>query len=185
MSYVAWRAYIGPPFKRLIDDYHYDWSAIDADQALTPAGISTTLSAQLLSGASTASVSSATSFPSVGGFWVGPTSNRYSWINYSGKTSTSFTGLQWSGDSEEDLTHANNSPVKAWYHIPENNGQLSLLTEMDGNLATIQWSADIGGGIKIPQIAIRNNHLIIVQSASAPGGTFTNWMVGWLTIANV
>jgi hypothetical protein len=70
--------------------------------------------------------------------------------------------------------------VKLWYEIPENNWQLSLLSEMDGNLATIQWSADIGGGVKIPQVAIKNNHLIIVQKASAPGGTFSNWLVGWL-----
>jgi len=178
MSYVAWRAFIGPPFKRLTDAYYYDWSDNDADATPTLTSISTTLSAQLSSGASTASVNSSASFSSSGGFWVG--SSRVSWINYSGKGSGTFTGLQWSSDSEEDTTHANGSPVRLWYPITENNGQLSLLSEMDGNLATIQWSADIGGGVKIPQIAIRNNHLIIVQKAASPGGTFSNWLVGWL-----
>lgn len=180
MSYVAWRAYIGPPFKRLTDDYHYDWSTIDADESPTLSAASTVLTAQLIVGAGTASVNATSGFLSSGGFWVGPTSNRYSWINYSGKTSTTFTGLQWTGDGEEDLTQADTTPIKLWYPIPENNGQLTILTEMDGNLATIQWSADIGGGIKIPQVAIKNNHLIIVQKATTTGGTFSNWIVGWL-----
>lgn len=178
MSYIRWRAYIGPPFKRLTDAYHYDWSVNGAGDTPTLTSISTSLTAQLSSGAGTAFVNSSGSFPSTGGFWVG--SSRVSWINYSGKGGGTFTGLQWSTDSEEDTTHASGSTVKLWYDIPENNGQLSLLNEMDGNLATIQWSADIGGGIKIPQIAIRNNHLIIVQSATSPGGTFSNWLVGWL-----
>jgi hypothetical protein len=180
VSFVLWRAYIGPPFKRLTDPYAYDWSVNNADASATLTSISTVLSAQLLSGASTASVNTAGSFPASGGFWVGPTLNRWTWINYSGKTGTTLTGLQWSTDGEEDITHGNGSQVKLWYEISENNGQLTLTTEMDANLATIQWSADIGGGVKIPQIAIRNNHLIIVQKATAPGGTFTNWLVGWL-----
>lgn len=184
MSFVLWRAYIGAPFKRLSDPYYYNWSSNTADSAPTLGAISTFLTTQLVSGASTASVNSNGSFASTGGFWVGPTSNRWSWINYSGKSGGGFTGLQWSTDNEEDLTHANGSTVKLWYEIPENNGQLSLLSEMDGNLATIQWGADIGGGVKIPQIAIKNNHLIIVQKASAPGGTFSNWIVGWLQSPN-
>lgn len=180
MSYVKWRAYIGPPFKRLTDSYAYDWSVNDADASPTLTSVSTVLSAQLLSGASTANVNTAGSFPSSGGFWVGPTINRWTWVNYSGKTSTTFTGLQWSGDGEEDITHGNGSQVKLWYDIPENNGRINFTWEMDANLATSQWTAEIGGGVKIPQIAIRNNHLIIVQRATSPGGTFTNWLVGWL-----
>lgn len=184
MSFVLWRAYIGPPFKRLTDSYVYDWSANDADASPTLTSVSTVLTSQLLSGAGTANVNSSGSFPTTGGFWVGPTSSRWTWVNYSGKGSGTFTGLQWSGDGEEDITHANGSTVKLWYDIPENNGQLNFTWEMDANLATSQWSAEIGGGVKIPQIAIRNNHLIIVQRATAPGGTFTNWLVGWLNSPN-
>jgi hypothetical protein len=80
---VLWRAYIGPPFKRLTDPYAYDWSVNNADASATLTSISTVLSAQLLSGASTASVNTAGSFPASGGFWVGPTLNRWTWINYS------------------------------------------------------------------------------------------------------
>lgn len=184
MSFVLWRAYIGPPFSQITNSRHYDWSVNDADATPSLTAISTVLSSQLLNGATTANVNSAGSFPSTGGFWVGPTASRWSWINYSGKTGTTFTGCQWTGDNEEDTTHANGSQVKMWYDIPENNGELTMTWEMDSNLATSQWTADIGGGVKIPQIAIRNNHLIIVQKAASPGGTFSNWLIGWLHSPN-
>ncbi|HSG63313.1 MAG TPA: hypothetical protein VLA24_17950 [Pseudomonadales bacterium] len=178
MSFIKWRAYIGPPFTRPSSAVHYDWSVINADATTAFSGVSTTLTAQLTNGATTATVNSASSFPSSGGFWVGST--RWTYVRYSGTTATTFTGLSWTGDTEEDMTHANGSVVKAWYDVPENNGNLPFTWELDSNLATMQWSANIGGGVIIPQIAIRNNHLIVVQRAVTAGGTFSNWLVGWL-----
>ncbi len=178
MSYVKYRVYIGPPFTRPTSPTHWDWSTLSLDSAYTPSAVATTLSGQLLSGASTASVGSTGSFPSAGGFWVGGT--RWSYVRYTGKTGTTFTGCTWTNDTEEQMTHANGSTVKFWYDVVENNGQLSFTYDLDSNLATMQWSADIGGGIRIPQSAIRNNHLCLVQRATSPTGSFTNYLIGWL-----
>lgn len=178
MSYVKWRAYVGPPFTRPSSDTHWDWSSLTLDASYTPASVATTLTAQLTSGATTATVASTGTFPSSGGFWVGGT--RWSYVRYTGTTATTFTGLSWTGDTEEQTTHANGSAVRFWYDVAENNGALSHTHDIDSNLASMQWSADIGGGVKIPQSAIRNNHFVIVQKAASPGGTFTTWLMGWL-----
>jgi hypothetical protein len=178
MSYVKWRAWVGAPFTRPSSAVHWDWSTLAIDAVYNPGVVVTTLTAQAVPGASTINVSSAGSFPSTGGIWLGDT--RQSYVRYSGKTSTAFTGCVWTGDAEEQITHANGSTVRLWREIYENNGNLSMQWSMDSNLATMQWAADIGGGAKIPQAALRNNHLILVQRATSPGGSFTNWLIGWL-----
>ena len=178
MSYVRWRAYIGPPFTRPSSSVHWDWSTLTIDAAYTPTSIATTSSGSTSAGAATVTVASTATFPSAGGFWIGST--RWSYVRYSGKTSTTFTGCTWTGDSEEQTTHVSGSTVRFWYPVTENNGTISQSWSMDENLVTMQWEASLGGGIKVPQSAIRNNHLILVQKATTPSGSFTNWLVGWL-----
>lgn len=178
MSYRKWRLYIGPPYSRPSDSDHWDWSAISDGGSYTPASVATTLSATFSAGGATATVASTAAFPSAGGFWVG--SSRISYVSYTGKTSTTFTGCTWSGDSEEQTTHSSGAPVVFWLDVSQNNGQLALSWELDSNLAAMQWAANIGGGVRIPQSAIRNNHAALVQTASSPGGSFTNYLLGWL-----
>ena len=182
MSYRKWRLYIGPPYLRPSSSDFWDWSAINESGSYTPADIYTLLSQQLASGASVAYVGSTGAFPSKGGFWVGDT--RISFVRYTGKTATTFTGLSWSGDSEEQTTYPIAATVRFWLDVTQNNGQLSLSWDIDSNLAAMQWSANIGGGVRIPQSAIRNNHAALVQTATSPGGSFTNYLLGWLRSPN-
>ncbi|MCB0096884.1 MAG: hypothetical protein KDE46_14245, partial [Caldilineaceae bacterium] len=178
MSFVKWRMYIGPPFTRPSSSVHWDWSTLTLDATYNPASIATTLTAQATAGAATVTVASTGTFPSAGGFWVGST--RWSYVRYSGTTATTFTGCTWTGDAEEQATHANGSTVRFWYPVTENNGSLSFDWEIDSNLAAMQWQCGIGGGVKVPQSAIRNNHLALVQWATTPGGSYANHFIGWL-----
>lgn len=178
MSYIKWRVYVGPPFSRTTSTVHWDWSAIDADASYTPTSVATTLSSTLASGAGTASVSSTSAFPSKGGFWVG--SSRWTYVQYTGKTATTFTGLTWSSDTEENTTHASGSAVKLWYGVDANDGRLQFDWQMDDTWSTRQWTAQIGGGVTVPQSAIRNNHFCLVQTATTATGTWYNFCAGWL-----
>lgn len=178
MSFVRWRLFIGPPFTRPSSAVHWDWSSIVQDAAYTPTSAATTLSSSATPGATTVSVGSTSAFPSSGGFWVGTT--RWSYVRYSGKTGSSFTGCTWTGDAEEQTTHNSGASVLLWLPVTENNGRLNFEWSMTSNLAASSWEAKIGGGVKIPQSAIRNNHAALVQRATTTTGSFTNYLMGWL-----
>ena len=182
MSYFAWRLFIGPPFTRPSSPVHWDWSTLNIDSSYDTTALATTLTSAISAGDATVSVASTSAFPSAGGFWVGST--RWSYVRYSGKTSTTFTGCSWTGDAEEQTAHANGSTVKFWFEVTHNNGSIKWQWDLDQNLATDQWYADIGGGVVVPQSAIRHNQFALIQKATSAGGTYTNWLMGWLSNRN-
>ncbi|MCB1714975.1 MAG: hypothetical protein KDK05_07555 [Candidatus Competibacteraceae bacterium] len=180
MSYVQWQMFIGPPFTRPSSDVHWDWSSLSIDTSYNPASIATTLSSGVTPQGATLNVVSTGTFPSTGGVWVGG-APRWTYIRYSGTTATTFTGCTWTGDAEEMTSKGSGSAVAFWLPVTQNNGELTFNWELDSNLATSRWEIGIGGGVQIPQSAIRNNHLVLIQWATTPGGTMNNHFLGWLS----
>ena len=178
-NFVQWRAWVGPPFKPLSDTCFYDWSesALQSGSSL-PNYPDATLTGTLSSGATSASISGASGWPSKGGFWVGPNGSGQSWeyINYPSK----FSSLQREATTGEQTgVHSAGAACLFWWPVTTDDGRLHLTEEMDENLCTVTWRAEIGG-VLIPQAAMRNHHLIVVQTRTSISAPFTNFLVGWL-----
>ena len=93
-EYIEFRAYVGPQWLPDTSVYFHNWSAINAGGTDNFA-YSTTLTSALLSGATSANVSSASLFPSAGGVWIGPAAGGEGWeyCRYNGKGATSLNAL--------------------------------------------------------------------------------------------
>jgi len=176
-NFVQWRAFIGPRFKPVSDSCFYDWSALNSGSIL-PNYPDATLTGTLSAGATSASISGAVAWPNAGGFWVGPNGSGQSWeyIDYPSK----FSSLQRETTTGEQTgVHSAGAVCRFWWSVSTDDGRLHLTEEMDDNLCTVTWRAEIGG-VLIPQAAMRNHHLIVVQTRTSISAPFTNFLVGWL-----
>ena len=181
-NFVQFRIFIGPPFLPLASPQRYDWSQINAGATL-PATPEIPTTTQVTDASTAVVVASTANYPNTGGFWIGANGGGQAWeyISYSSKSSTAFTGLlrEPISNREHNGIHSAGVPIRFWWPITSDDGKLHLVEEMDDNLATITWHADIGG-VNIPQAAIRNHHLIVVQTRTSPAASFGNTLVGWL-----
>lgn len=180
MSDTFFRVWIGPKFERADATTFYDWSA--AGLAAT-ASWSTTLSATLTSGTTSASVAATTNFASKGGVWIAGNGTGEAWeyVGYTGKTDTTLTGLVRESTTyrEHNGNHTSGAAVRQWIAIDTDNGQLRIGRELNETLCATSWYAELSG-VRFPQHALRNEHIAVVQTAPTPTGTWTNLLTGFV-----
>lgn len=185
-EYYEWRAYAGPIWKPANDNSFWDWSGLNAGAVYAPESAipSTTLTATLSAGATTATVAGTSGWPSAGSFFVGPNGSGQAWerISYTGKTATTLTGLvRESVDNEQTGTHSSGAVVRFWWPLETATGELMLWEQADQNLGSVTWRAELSG-VNVPLVAVRNRSLILVQSRYWNGSAMSSWtnlLVGW------
>lgn len=176
-SEYRYRLYVGPYHS------HYDWSGINLGASFTPA--TSTCSGQS-SGATTLNVGSGSSFPTLGGVWVGPNDTGQDWEyeRVTAKSGNTLTVVRESAsDRDHDGSHANGAVVTTFYQVTTFDGQLQITDESDERLAAISWRATVSG-VRCPYRILRNGH-IAVLTESVDGGAFTVALVGFIESPNV
>lgn len=175
-----WRAFVGPAYEPSTSAYTFDHVAFAA--ANNPTAAVTTLSSSLDAGATSAALTSAASFPTRGGLWIGPTAAGQSWeyVSYSGKSTNTLTGLRREAATtrEHNGTHGAGAVARQWYPITTNDGRFHLTEELDPALACITWSAEIAGYLA-PQQVIRPGHLIAIQYRTDTAGAWSLYALGF------
>lgn len=189
MSYFTHRAFIGPAWLVSTSPYFFDWSDNTAGSVLSPDPTPTTTTATLNSGGTTLQVAAFGTYPAAGSVFVGPNGVNEGWevVKYSSKDSNNAFGLGRESTSNRDHNgvHTSGAVVRFWWPTIEfADDKLSFSHQIDDLLAVSSWTATLSG-VYIPQAAIRNNHIIVIQSKTTPGGTFANLLVGWLSAPNI
>lgn len=183
VGYVQWRAFIGPPFRESTDSDFYDWSALTL-AAYTVSPSDTTLSSSVFSGATTANLTSTSSFPSAGGLWLGPNGTGESWgyATYTGKISNQLTGLtRDTVDAEYSGVHTSGAVARFWWPLDTATAEPVLRETMDSTFSSVAWELTVDG-IVAPVPALRVNHLFLMQTRELSGsswGNWTNFLIGW------
>lgn len=189
MSYFTHRAFIGSAWLVDSSPYFFDWSDNDVGSVLSPDPTPTTLTSTLNSGATTAAGAAFGTYPAAGSVFIGPNGANQGWevVKYSSKDTNNLYGLGRESTSNRDHNgvHTSGAVVKFWWPTIEfADDKLSFSHQIDDLLAVTSWTATLSG-VYIPQAAIRNNHIIVIQSKTTPGGTFSNLLVGWLSAPNI
>lgn len=183
-KFVEFRAYVGPEWLPKTSTYHYDWSSHSVG-GLTDFTFSTTLTAQLSSSGITATVASASAFPSVGGAWIGPAAGTEGWeyCRYNGKTATTLNALvRVTNNREHTGVHSSGAKVYFWYPITTDDGNLNWSWQSNDQWNTSYWTATLSG-VLAPKNVLRLGHAVVVQRRTTPTGSFSNWLYGWITEA--
>ena len=86
-------------------------------------------------------------------------------------------------DSEQTGDHANGAAVRFWWPLTTAT-RLTLSEQLDDTLGGLDWQATISGD-NAPQAALRNGHLVLIQTRHEVTGDtvwsdWTNLLVGWL-----
>lgn len=177
-----WRVFVGPRYQPAASSFFFDWSAYDADAADTLAA-ETTVATKLLSAQTVLTVASTADFASVGGIWIGPNATGEAWeyVSYTAKTATQFTGIarESSAYREHNGEHSVGALVRQWWELDSNDGRLRIIEDSDEELCSVRWYADIAG-VVFPQAALRNNHIVIVQTRATLSASWVNRIVGFV-----
>lgn len=177
MKLYEWRIFVGPRYVPLSHTYTSAWWTLNTDQ--------TTLTATLADGATTATIATITTanWPAPAGAWIGPNGNGQAWeyIEYTGRTTTSLTGLQRESSTtrEHNGVHSSGAAVCAWWSITTDNGALRLSEQIDAALTAIIWQADVSG-LRAPQPALRDGHAVIIQTRDNENTTWTTLLRGFV-----
>jgi len=202
---TLFRAYIGPHWRPADNSHAWDWTRTQdfafADQSgrlLTTLGDTIT----------TATLNFDTHYllPPKGGLWIGPvpfhastpSPEGWEYVDYSSYTTTQreeypeiykdhhLAGLQREPSStrEHNGIHASNgftsaAPVHFWAPLSTNDGKLHITEEMDANLCTTTWSAELSG-VLAPRAFMRNNHAVLIRTRPGPGVAWANLLLGWI-----
>lgn len=177
-----WRALVGPAYEPADSAYYYAWRDL-VTYGLNPAAAVTTLSSALADGAASLATASAANLRGAGGVWVGPNGAGQAWeyISYSGKGGNTLTGLRREPAAvrEHNGVHGAGAVVRQWWEIAGDTGRLALAEQLDDALAVITWRAEVAG-LLAPQAALRNNHLVVVQTRNGPTAAWDNMLIGFL-----
>lgn len=185
VGYVQWRAFVGPPFRKETDGDFYDWSALTL-AAYTPSPSDTTLSSGVAYNDTVANLTSAASFPSAGGLWLGPNGSGEAWgyATYTGKATNQLTGLtRDTVDVEYSGVHTAAAVARFWWELDTGTATPTLREQMDGSYSSVSWELEIGG-IVAPVPALRPGHLLLFQTRELSGaswGNWTNFAIGWIS----
>lgn len=176
--FAQYRVFIGPALEHISDSTFYDWSSIDKGGAL-PFGGQMSLTTGITGMSSALSISGGTLPGAAGGVFVGPNGSGQTWeyIGFSGGTSSSATGIERMYDPEISQTHSAGAAVYFWYPVPIQS--IRYDGQINTRRSTKTWTVALQG-VKMPQAAMRNLHLCVVQYRTTPTGTFENYLVGWL-----
>jgi hypothetical protein len=188
MSDLFFRAFVGP---RWMPNNH-DWITFNFGDA-DVLDYATTLNSTLFSTAtSEMQVVDGVAFAAPAGVWVGPVGEDQAWeyIEYVSKsiqpTYTAFNTLtrEPSANREHNGIHTVGATVLQWMPVDTDNGSLRIVRELEDTLCAATWYAELAG-VRFPQRCLRNDHAVVVQQASLPGGPWTNLLVGWLDSPSV
>ena len=186
--YVEWRAYVGPMWTADTDATFWNWASaltLDATYAPESAIAPTTLASTLSDGATSAVLTDASTWPSAGSAFVGPNGSSQSWerISWTGKSTNTLTGVtRETVDSEQSGVHSAGAAVRFWWPLDKNDGTLNYVSQFDDRYVVRDWSLELAG-VAFPQVALRNQSLVLVQwrwDTGAGLGSWQNAFVGWL-----
>lgn len=189
---VQWRAWVGPRWKDADDSRFWDWASTltygSAYEPLTDMP-PTTLSTSITNASTTLVCVDTSGWPSTGGCWVGPNGNGQSWeyIAYGSNSTNTLGSLsRYTQDSEFSGTHTSGAAVRFWWQITGATA-LDINEYLDRNLSVVDWTAELSG-VNMPQAALANRHLVLVQIRQLSGSTWGNWtneLVGWIEAPEV
>ncbi|MCC6457285.1 MAG: hypothetical protein IT328_20190 [Caldilineaceae bacterium] len=182
-----WQLYIGPAWHPSSSPYHTSWSFLSAG-GVTNLDYSTTLASTLSSGATSALLVNAASFPSQGGAWVGPNGSGQAWeyVEYSGKATNTLTGLarESTTDREHNGAHNAGAIIRPWWKVTSDDGRMRYEEALDQLFIANEWQFQVSG-VAAPQAALRPFHLAVVQSRSAVTGSLSTLCVGFLDASTI
>jgi hypothetical protein len=181
-TWIQWRAFIGPRWRSASEAGADLWTQIAAG-TLTPQA-DTTLAATMADGATSASLSAASTWPSTNGWaYVGPNGSGQAWeyISYATRSGNAISGItrEASAGREHNGVHTSGAAARLFWPLTTDNGQLSISIEATGDLSAETWTAQIGG-VQIPPVAIRNNHLVLIQTRSDPAAAWQVYLCGFI-----
>lgn len=181
-TFAQWRAFIGPRWRSPTEAGADLWTQISTG-ALSPQA-DTTLAATLSDGASSASLTAASTWPSTNGWaYIGPNAAGEAWeyISYTTRSSNTISGItrEASAGREHNGVHTSGAAARLFWPLTTDNGQLSISIEANADLSAETWTAQIAG-VQIPPAAIRNNHLILIQTRTDPAAAWAVYLVGWI-----
>ena len=175
-NYVQWRALVGPRYS------DYDWSLINYGNTAVR-DFSTTLAGAMSAVDTTMNVVSSDSFSSAAGLFIAGNGAGEAWeyVKYTSKNTGAFAGItrESATTREHNGVHSIGALVVAWYPITCDDGVLTLTETQDDMLATTTWEASIKG-VNFPAWAVRNNHIVIVETRTTPGAAWAVELVGFL-----
>lgn len=181
MAFVQWRALIGPRYN------HYAWWELDRD-LLDNLDIHSTIAGLggMSEGTTSVQLADASAFPDAGGVFISGTfSKAGEYCQYTGKESNTLTGLvrepAWANNHEGIHNFLDN--VHFWFPLPDDDGTLRYSWQMDETLSAVTWEGSIRG-YKARHWAIRNNHLIAIQTRNDPDATWRLNLLGVIVDPN-
>jgi len=182
-TFVQWRAWIGPRWREKGSAGAAVWTSI-ANGTITPAEAATTITATISPSATAATLANGSAWPTSNGWgFIGPNGAGQAWeyISYSARSGNSLSGItrEDAGTREHDGTHTAGAAARLFWPLDTNNGQLTISIQADQDLAAETWTAQIAG-VAIPQVAIRNEHLIAIETRENPAGAWSLYLVGWI-----
>lgn len=190
---VQWRAFVGPRWKASTDSRFWNWaSALTYGSAYEPLTDmpNTTLSSGITAASTTLPCVATGDWPSTGGCWVGPNGSGQNWeyIDYGTNSSNTLGSLsRGAEDSEFSGTHSGGAVVKFWWELTSATGTVDVSEFIDRSLSVVDWTAELRG-VNMPQAALINDHLILVQIRQSSGSTWGSWtneLVGWIDAPEV
>lgn len=183
LTLYHWRAYIGPAYEIADSAYSFDWVTPWILAELDLAARVTTLSATLADAATAATLTTVANVADEGGVWIGPNGSGQAWeyVSYSGKSGSQITGLRRESSTtrEHNGVHTSGAAVRQWQELIADDGRLRLTEQLDANLATITWTAEIAGMYAAPA-ALRNGHLIAIQTREGTTGSWSLFLMGFI-----
>lgn len=181
-----WRAFVGPIWRHADNALAYDWSQHDIDDITAAVEEENSLLYTLDPGETTLDLVSAWAWPAApGGLWIGPgpgtTGQGWEYIDFAAQTDYQATGVvrENATYAQHNRTHDAGAPVRQWYPITTDNGEIHLTHERGDDLLTETWTAKISGA-RAPAAVLRNDHLLLVESRTSHLDPWQLWLLGWM-----
>lgn len=179
-----WRARVGPRWRPQDHPAHFDWTAYEAGQADIFTGDKITTAAAT-SATTTIPVVSTSGLGSKGGSWIGDSGTPggpWSYIEYTGITGTTLTGVTWEiATNEYAQSHNAGEKIRQWWSLDGKAlAEMTIDRKANSNLSAATWTVSIRG-LFFPQPALRRGHLIVIQTRPHMTGSYTTKIVGWIT----
>lgn len=170
-----WEMYIGPQWQHKDYAQHWDHSTIASGNL---GGF--TLASNITIYSATVPLTSSITLPSKGGIWLGPgaTNEKWEYIEYGSKTGSNPNITLGTLYRNNLLAHTAGATGYMWYPVTTNDGRLHFTHKLDSNLVVADWTAYVTG-VLAPKAIIRNRHSVLIRTRN-PGGSWANFLLGWI-----